>query len=240
MRKITVLFLAICLALGICGCAGNDSVTEQEVYGTVPAAADTTTTAQTTQTQDPDTVKTEADGSVLSSEMPDGFRFESSIILEGMEEMVQYEHAISLNAGISIDYDYEIFTRRTGESSESFVSVYDDSSHPDNYMSISASPADGDTMKEIIGSYLESLFSNVTAEQTELGPFTGCTRFVADTPLTDEFSRNAVTVQYVIPANDGSRLVELHYTAESAEGFGTRMERMLDTLQLRNIDWSKR
>lgn len=243
MKKIMAFALALCAALCIYGCAGKDNnggydINNYPEPGT--AAAGTNTTAQTTQTQDPDTLKTEADGSVLSSEMPDGFRFESSVWLEGMEEKVQYEHAISLNAGISIDYDYGMFTRMTGEASETFVSVYDDGAQPKNYIAISASPADGETMKGIIEAYLKQTFGSILTEQTDVGPFTGCTRFTASNPITDDFSADSVTVQYVIPANDGSRLVELYYTVETAEGFGSRMEQMLDTLQLRNIDWSKR
>ena len=43
----------------------------------------------------------------------DGERFESVIILEGMEETVKYEHVRNSAIGFEMDYDYESLVRRS-------------------------------------------------------------------------------------------------------------------------------
>ena len=55
----------------------------------------------------------------------DGERFESVIILEGMEETVKYEHVRNSAIGFEMDYDYESLVRCSEADRECFVSVYD-------------------------------------------------------------------------------------------------------------------
>ena len=43
--------------------------------------------------------------------MKDGERFEAMILLEGSEEKVGYEHAISKNVGFEMDFEYDSLTR---------------------------------------------------------------------------------------------------------------------------------
>ena len=56
----------------------------------------------------------------------DGERFETVIILEGMEEKVNYEHIRREDLGFEMDYDYEAFARQSTPDRERFVSVWDD------------------------------------------------------------------------------------------------------------------
>ena len=69
----------------------------------------------------------------------DGERFEETILLEGMEEKVRYEHIRNDTVGIEMDYDYESFARQSEEGRERFVSVWDDPENPGNWLELTAS-----------------------------------------------------------------------------------------------------
>ena len=75
----------------------------------------------------------------------DGERFESVIIMEGMEETVKYEHIRNDSLGFEMDYDYELFERQSGSDRERFVSRYDDPNDPENYLEVSRIPRDAET-----------------------------------------------------------------------------------------------
>lgn len=66
----------------------------------------------------------------------DGERFEETIVLEGMEETVQYEHVRNETVGFELDYEYEDLERRGDLESESFVSRWDDPDDPWNYLEV--------------------------------------------------------------------------------------------------------
>ena len=74
--------------------------------------------------------------SYATSGRPEGERFEGTIMMEGMEEPVKYEHIKSPAIGIEMDYDYENFTRQSGPASECFISVYDNADSPENYLEL--------------------------------------------------------------------------------------------------------
>ena len=78
----------------------------------------------------------------------DGERFEETIIMEGMEETVHYEHVKNETIGYEMDYDYESFKKETEGLRERYVSIYD--VEPENYMLVAyweESPEDA--VKEI-------------------------------------------------------------------------------------------
>ena len=66
----------------------------------------------------------------------DGERFETAIMIEGMDETVRYEHVRNMNLGIEIDYDYESFRRSSAFDCEYFISVYDNPEKPLNYLEV--------------------------------------------------------------------------------------------------------
>ena len=70
----------------------------------------------------------------MSSEKIVGERFEETIILEGMEEKVKYEHVRNDTIGFEIDFDYESFIRQSEQNKEKFISIYDDLKNPENYL----------------------------------------------------------------------------------------------------------
>ena len=51
----------------------------------------------------------------------DGERFEDVIVIEGMEETVQYQHVRNEALGFEIDFDYENLERRSEANRECFV-----------------------------------------------------------------------------------------------------------------------
>jgi hypothetical protein len=77
-----------------------------------------------------------------------GDRFEDVIILEGMEETVKYEHVRNDTIGFEMDYDYESFVRRSDANRECFISIYDNSDKPENYLEITAYTENADAVAE--------------------------------------------------------------------------------------------
>ena len=72
----------------------------------------------------------------------DGERFEAVIILEGMEETVQYEHIVRGDLGFEMDYDYESFERYSDPELESFLSAWDGPGNPENFFEVTFSGED--------------------------------------------------------------------------------------------------
>ncbi len=159
----------------------------------------------------------------------DGERFESVIMLEGMEETVKYEHAINNEIGIEIDFDYESLARKSESDKESFVSIYDDSSNPDNYLELAYRAEGSDS---VIASISEELSKEYEISQgtLELANAGACT--VIDTMGASSGGKmpGKLMTVYISPSGDGSLVGTAHYTMESAEGFGHLFADMMNTL----------
>ena len=82
----------------------------------------------------------QTESATAESGRQDGERFEDTIILEGMEETVHYEHIRNDALGFEIDYDYENFLRHSEPDREIFVSCWDDPEKPENYLEVRYSP----------------------------------------------------------------------------------------------------
>lgn len=166
----------------------------------------------------------------------DGERFEDVIILEGMEETVRYEHIRNDALGFEMDYDYESFVRRRESDRERFISVYDDPNSPENYIEVTYSPKDADTVSASVSEMLSDDY-DIIREQSVLDRAGSCIRIDAS---ADKDGRTPDLLQtvYIIPAPDGSRVATAHYSFESAEGFGRRFRYIMNTLAVidRNVD----
>lgn len=156
----------------------------------------------------------------------DGERFEGTILSEGVEETVKYEHAISESVGFEMDFDYESFMRVKGSDRERFVSVYDAGNDPMNYLDVSYSSKSADDAVAFLVEKLSASYE-VVKDSWALAGAGSCTRIEA---TTSKNGSNDLQTLYVIPAADGCRIAAAHFTLESAEGFGRRMADLVNTL----------
>ena len=159
----------------------------------------------------------------------DGERFEAVIVLEGMEETVRCEHLRNETIGIEMDYDYESFVRRSEPDRECFVSIYDDPAHPENYLEVTYSTEDADTVAASIGAALSAEYEIITGTYP-LDRAGGCIRIDASDALGDRGTPDQLQMVYIVPAADGSRILTAHYAFEAAEGFGRRFAYLANTL----------
>ena len=161
----------------------------------------------------------------------DGERFETVIMLEGMEETVKYEHLRNEALGIEMDYEYESFVRQSTPERERFISTWDNPENPENYLEIIYSPENAET----IIAFVSSRFSNeyditkVTRNLTHAGE---CTRIEASVIKGSNRMADHIQVVYIIPAADGCRVASAYYVTAASEGFAHRLSYMLDTLSV--------
>ncbi len=162
---------------------------------------------------------------------PNGERFETTLVLEGMEETVRYEHIVNFILGIEMDYDYELFLRRSETDRECFISLYDDPQNPLNYLEVAFRTQDADAAVSTVCETLSETYDLVQRPHT-LQNAGDCTVIDASRAKGTMIMPDLLQTVYVIPAADGSIVATLHCTIESSEGFGTRIGHMLNTLVL--------
>ena len=159
----------------------------------------------------------------------DGERFEETILLEGMEEKVRYEHIRNDTVGIEMDYDYESFARQSEEDRERFVSVWDDPENPGNWLELTASAESAESAASSVGEALSKEY-DIIREPITLEHAGSCIRIEASELKGTGRMADQLQVVTVIPAPDGCRVAAEHFSIESAEGFGRRFSYMLNTL----------
>ena len=161
---------------------------------------------------------------------PEGERFEGTIMMEGMEEPVKYEHIKSPAIGIEMDYDYENFTRQSGPASECFISVYDNADSPENYLDVIYSDENADSAAASIAEVL-SMSYNIHQDTRTLDKVGSCAHIDASADKNNQ-TPNQLQSVYVIPLSNGCVIATMHYSFEAAEGFGRRFDAMLNTLEI--------
>ena len=165
-----------------------------------------------------------------------GERFEGTIILEGMDETVQYEHIRNDTLGFEMDYDYENFGRYTGQDCERLISVWDNPDNPEIYIEITRSTEDAETTAVAVGETLSAEYE-ISTEQSALDGAGECIEIRAEVDHNNQMSIWQLQMVYIIPAeNGGSLVVWGHYTVESAEGFGARLSNMINSVKIITIN----
>ena len=162
-------------------------------------------------------------------ERQDGERFETVILIEGMEETVQYEHLRNSAVGIAMDYDYEQFLRQSDHDRERFVSVWDMSDTPENYLEVTCSAENAETVAETVRKALSREYDLLESTR-EFARAGSCIRIEASVIKGTNRMADQLQAVYIIPAPDGCRVATAHYAIEGAEGFGRRFSYMLNTL----------
>lgn len=234
MKKTAVMIMLIAaLALSLTGCgkapaAQNTApAAEAQTPAEAPApAAETPAEPAATQTEPAETPEAEA-----FPARADGERFEDVIMIEGMEETVQYEHVKSAAFGFEMDYDYENFVRQSDAKSERFVSVWDDPNAPENYIEVRSDTGNAELVADVIIATLSQDY-DIRQEYRELERAGQCIHIAAEVIKgTDQMSEHLQYV-YVIPAPDGCRVVTEHCFAVDCEGLLRRFSYMLNTLSV--------
>ena len=174
-------------------------------------------------------VPTAANAPVI--ERQDGERFEAVIILEGMEETVQYEHIVRGDLGFEMDYDYESFERYSDPELESFLSVWDGPGNPENFLEVTFSAEDADTVAAAVREELSQTY-DLYEETRELNRAGECLYIEASVLKGTNNMADQLQMVYIIPTTDGCIVATVHCAAEAAEGFGRRFSYMLNTLKV--------
>ncbi len=162
----------------------------------------------------------------------DGERFEGTVMLEGMEETVGYEHAKNESGGFELDYEYETLIRYSETGCERFIPVYDDQNDPVNCLEVKYVEEDVDTTITKMTEELSKDFEMVEPETQPLDNFGRCDCIYAYSAKSGRLPAGYMRKVFIIPAAGGCITAELYYTAESAEGYGSRFDEMVNTLRL--------
>ena len=224
-RFLLILLILICLAaLGFCVFLSVQQ-RAQEPAETVPAPTEAVQDSSSLIVSEPASQPEAAVGSGRQN----GERFQTVIILEGMEETVRYEHVRNDALGFEMDYDYESFTRSSDTGAERFISVYDNADQPENYLEVRYSPLSAEAAAESIGAILSNSYEISRDNAFQLESAGRCIRIDASADVGGQTMPEKLQMVYIIPASDGCRVATAHYSIESAEGFGRRFRYLMDS-----------
>ena len=212
----------------LCGCSGQKQeektdVSSQTIDFVAPAEAEAVPEKESPD--EPDEQPAEA----TEGGRQDGERFEETIMLEGMEETVKYEHVKDFGIGFEMDYDYESLVRKKEPDRENFISIYEDPDKAQNYLEVTYKEEVIDSAVSAVSAELSKDYEIIT-EQGALDKAGSCTKLVTTTARSTAKSPSLLQTVYILPAGDGSIVATAHYTIESAEGFGHRFDHMMNTL----------
>ena len=145
---------------------------------------------------------------------------------------MEYEHAVSEAVGFEMDFDFERFGRQTEDGRELFLSLYDGQGTPTNYIEVLRVDFDVPTTAALLTEGLQEEYETVAQESCTLAAAGACERLNASGAREGAAPEGSLVTIYVIPAGDGSILATVRCTYETAEGFGARMNSMLNTLSV--------
>ena len=230
--------LSIVLVFSLTGCrkaggtetktpAAEPPVTEAPI----PTAAEPAETPAPVETAEPLPAPAETSAPAAEPARQDGERFESTIMIEGMEETVHYEHIRREDLGFEMDYDYEFFTRTSEANREVFLSVWDDPENPEDFLEVTFLPTDADTAAAFASEALSRAYDIITVPRT-LDRAGDCVRIEGSVIKGTNRMADQLQAVYVIPAPDGCFVATEHYFITEAEGYGRRFSALLDTLAL--------
>ena len=159
----------------------------------------------------------------------DGERFETTIMIEGMEETVQYEHIVNEALGFEMDYDYESFERYSDPAQECFLSVWDGPGNPENFLEVMHRAEDAETVAATVRAELSGEY-DLTESTRELERAGECIYIEASVLKGTNNMADHLQMVYIIPTADGCIVATVHCAAEAAEGFARRFNYMINTI----------
>ena len=230
--------------LGGCDGKNNEKETTETVFSGEPIssseeAGSSESESQAdnqTESQEDNQTESQTDASTETQTEPqtgrkDGERFEGTIIMEGIEETVKYEHVKNEEIGFELDYDYETFVRTQKSNAEVFRSAYDSAENPEIYLEVKYSSKDADAAAASVSEELSKDY-DLSKGSVTLEGAGNCVRIEASNAKGNGGTPDQIQVAYVIPASKGSIIATAHYTFESSEGFGRRFSAILNTLEV--------
>ena len=159
----------------------------------------------------------------------DGERFETVIVLEGMEETVRYEHIVNEALGFEMDYDYESFERYSDSALECFISVWDGLGNPENFLEVTRRAEDAESVAAAVREELSGTY-DLTESTRELDRAGECIYIEASVLKGTNNMADQLQMVYIIPTADGCIVATVHCAAEAAEGFARRFSYMINTI----------
>lgn len=220
-NRCLALLLCLTLVLGaVSGCGGKGDAAPAESAAPEESAAPAEPTPAPEETAAP--------------ERADGEEFEATILIEGMEETVNYRHVVNQTAGFAMDYEYESFVRQSASDRERFVWGYDDPENPENYLEVYSSPEDAETVEARITESLSADYS-VSRDTIDLDNAGECIHLDASATPDGTHTADVLQAVYIIPAADGCRIAALRYLPEGSDGFGKRLSLMVNTIQVLDL-----
>ena len=228
IQLVTSIILASLLSVMFCACGGQEQAKRPDEPAPTIEFVGPTEPEPTSEPEKPaETV--EQPETETETGRKDGERFEATIMLEGMEETVKYEHVKDFEIGFELDFEYESLIRQKGSDKESFISTYDDPAKPENYLEVTYTDKNIDSAVSAVSEELSKDY-DITTEQRALDRAGSCTMVVTISAKSGAKTPNLLQTVYILPAGDGSIVASAHYTIESAEGFGSRFDQMVNTL----------
>ena len=224
--KIKIALFALLVVTLAGGCISIAKVDSAEQTSAEPVI-ETTIPSKPVETTNP----TKPSEQPTKSSRKDGERFEETIILEGMDEVVKYEHVKNEAIGFEIDYDYESFVRQSEKNKDKFISLYDDLKKPENYLEITSSKDSLDSAADSVIKTLSKKYK-VEKESFTLNKAGNCIRIDASFEPDGIHMPDQLQMVYIIPAKNGSIIATAHYAAEESEGFGRRFSYIMHTLEV--------
>ena len=230
-----VIIMALSLSLAACETVPSDSTKTPaiESQGTeiVETPEENDEQAAPSQIADHRAEASESPEPATGTGRQDGERFETVIILEGMEETVHYEHIVNVSAGFEMDYDYESFLRQSEEDRELFISAWDDPANLENYLEVRYDTASAELVADAISAILSQEFDLIW-ETRELDRAGNCIYIEASELKGTGRMADELQAVYIIPASVGCRVAMAHLSIEDAEGLGRRFNYMMHTLSV--------
>ena len=162
----------------------------------------------------------------------DGERFETTVMVEGTEESVGYEHVRSEALGFELDYDYEMLERFSEAERERFLARGEDPEDPWNYFELRTVPGGSEAVTAALSANLADAYDKVEAAPYTLAGAGACTLLDASGAKEGKALSGSLQSVYVIPAGERCLVAAVHCTMESTEGFGVRVSQILNTLTL--------
>ncbi len=160
----------------------------------------------------------------------DGERFEATIMLEGMEETVNYEHVRRADLGFEMDYDYDMFVRQSGADFERFVSVWDNNpADPVDYLEVRYDSGNAGQVADAVNAALSGEY-DTTVDTRKMDNGVQAIRIEASVIKGTNQMADQIDVRYIVPAADGCRVVKAHYWTADSEGYARRIAYLIFTL----------
>ena len=230
MKKTLYTFtLALALVFALAAC-GKTPAAETPAPSLEPQA---TTEPPAPASEEPQAVPTPDPTPAPSAEpvRENGERFEKVITILGFEQTAQFEHIRNKSFGFEMDYDCEAFKRDTNAERVRFVSVWDDPANPENYLELSSSDEDAETVAAAVSERLSQEYE-VSRDTYELARAGSCIRIIAEVVRGTNNMADDLQHVYILPASDGCRIARVHCFIVESEGFFKHVGYMLDTLSV--------